>query len=361
MVQSVVNPQNTVEVIGELKSFVNHKLLDGEESGIEAATPLLEVGILNSLAMVSLLAFVEDKFGFSIPEEEITPENFFTLKTIAELVARTGGNGLESVRDLEVEDINQHRVKLDSGEEIHFLKVAGLQPTWVLLPGLGNPSSTWEVMLQSLKEDNEAIAVDFAGFGLSSSPTETPTYSDHLRSMLKLLDQNIVEPPFLIVSSSTSAIVATEIARQRKEWVHSLVITGFGLNEEAHAWWKQIQSLSQSSKQFLESAYYRPPTLTADLQRFLEDGLSCPAFHSFFEGSGFEAMRICFENISVPTLFVAGDNDRIVPKSAIEAAASRVPGAQLDWLARCGHFPSVEQPEELLYVIRNFLKSIDRK
>ena len=66
-------------------------------------------------------------------------------------------------------------------------------------------------------------------------------------------------------------------------------------------------------------------------------------------------MLTAFDGLTVPTLFVAGERDQIIPAAAVEAAVRRVPDARLEWLARCGHFPPIEQSEELLYTIRSFL------
>ncbi|MFQ5669698.1 MAG: acyl carrier protein [Acidobacteriota bacterium] len=43
---------------------------------------------LDSVAMVGLLSSVEERFGVSIPPEEITPENFSTVTALATLVSR---------------------------------------------------------------------------------------------------------------------------------------------------------------------------------------------------------------------------------------------------------------------------------
>ncbi len=163
------------------------------------------------------------------------------------------------------------------------------------------------------------------------------------------------EPPYVLVGSSAGALIATEIARQYPQWVSALVITGFGLIVDVESWWQDLMALSSDATAFLEAAYYRPPKQTSTLQRAVAEVLSCPAYDSFLDGGGFCAMRKAFENIHVPTLFVAGEHDGIIPLSAVVAAAACIPGAQLEWLARCGHFPPAEQPEELLYVIRRFL------
>ena len=322
--------------------------------------------MLDSLAMVSLLAFIQSHFGVRIPDEAVIPERFETLQALAQLITtlqaetatapadvREGNALLETVRLLETSGITRRSVPLAAGEEMHVLQVSGAMPAWILLPGLGNPSSSWGMLLRSVAEEHAAMAVDFAGFGLSCSPYERPTYDDHLRMTLALLGQRVA-PPYVLVGSSVGALIATAIARQHPEWVSALVITGFGLIADVAAWWQRLVALSAVPEQFLAAAYYRPSRLDS-LQQVIAEVLARPAYYSFLDGGGRAAMATAFDQLQVPTLFVAGEHDHIIPSSAVEAAAARIPGSQLVWLARCGHFPPAEQPEELLYAMRNFL------
>lgn len=55
--------------------------------GIDPDGSLLEAGI-DSVAMVDLLASLEERFGVQVPPEEITQENFASLRSLGELVER---------------------------------------------------------------------------------------------------------------------------------------------------------------------------------------------------------------------------------------------------------------------------------
>lgn len=55
--------------------------------GIAPEGSLMEAGI-DSVAMVDLLASLEEGFGVQVPPEEITQENFASLRSLAELVER---------------------------------------------------------------------------------------------------------------------------------------------------------------------------------------------------------------------------------------------------------------------------------
>ena len=51
------------------------------------ATLLVDVG-LTSMDMVNLMLAVEAEFDFTIPQEEITPDNFQSVETLKALVLR---------------------------------------------------------------------------------------------------------------------------------------------------------------------------------------------------------------------------------------------------------------------------------
>ena len=54
---------------------------------LEPKTLLVDVG-LTSMDMVNLMLAVEAEFDFTIPQPEITPENFQSVETLTSLVAR---------------------------------------------------------------------------------------------------------------------------------------------------------------------------------------------------------------------------------------------------------------------------------
>lgn len=53
-------------------------------------TLLLEQGFLDSLGLITLVAFLERHHKLVVPEEQITPDNFRSLAAIRGLIARLG-------------------------------------------------------------------------------------------------------------------------------------------------------------------------------------------------------------------------------------------------------------------------------
>jgi acyl carrier protein len=75
-------------VVQELKAFVAREFLQGKTDGLDAQTPLLEWGIIDSIAIVSLIRFIQDRFQVEIPTSEITPDNLKNLSSLSTVVLR---------------------------------------------------------------------------------------------------------------------------------------------------------------------------------------------------------------------------------------------------------------------------------
>jgi pimeloyl-ACP methyl ester carboxylesterase/acyl carrier protein len=364
---------NHAKIQKEIISFINEQILETEDSGLDVETPLLAIGILDSLAMVSLIAHIEDVFEVRVPDESVNPVNFQSVRAIAKLVdtiqEKNGRSSTtnshidpylksltDSLKILESAGIQRKQFELSPQEKLHYLQITGnTDYSYVFLPGVGNPSSSCGNMLLNLQGEQFAIAIDLLGFGLSSTAKTSPNYADNIQAIICLLETNKIPKPWILVGNSAGSMIAAEISRLKPDAVKALVVTGFGLIENPTVWWQYLMQLSQSPQKFLEAAYYRSPKLTQSLERLVNGILSCPAYKSFLDQGGFEFMQSCFDDIQVPTLIVSGQEDQIISQKSVLKLAAKIPHAQLDWLARCGHFPPSEQPEELLFLIKNFL------
>jgi acyl carrier protein len=78
--------QAVSDVQGRLLALVKSILKQNAiAADVEPATLLVDVG-LTSMDMVNLMLAVEAEFDFTIPQDEITPENFQSVGTLARLV-----------------------------------------------------------------------------------------------------------------------------------------------------------------------------------------------------------------------------------------------------------------------------------
>ncbi|MEZ4293443.1 MAG: acyl carrier protein [Polyangiaceae bacterium] len=76
------------EIHDTVRRYISRELLGGDDDGLTGTTNLLETGILDSMAMVELIAFVEQKFNVLVPDAEVKPSHFETLDSVTDLVHR---------------------------------------------------------------------------------------------------------------------------------------------------------------------------------------------------------------------------------------------------------------------------------
>lgn len=74
--------------------YIRNEYLDDEDDDdveLDANTPLITSGIVDSFSMVSLKRFVEKKYGLSLPDAEASAEAFDTVNNIVALVKKHQG------------------------------------------------------------------------------------------------------------------------------------------------------------------------------------------------------------------------------------------------------------------------------
>ena len=70
-----------------LRSFIEERLVGGSHPGtIGDDVLLIEEGIVDSLGIFQLVAYVEGEFGIRVEDEELVAENFATIADLARLV-----------------------------------------------------------------------------------------------------------------------------------------------------------------------------------------------------------------------------------------------------------------------------------
>jgi acyl carrier protein len=70
----------------ELLQFVAQECLNGNGSGLELDTPLLELRILDSLTVASLYTFVEIRYGVILDNGVTSPKDLATIRLLANLI-----------------------------------------------------------------------------------------------------------------------------------------------------------------------------------------------------------------------------------------------------------------------------------
>jgi acyl carrier protein len=77
------------EVTSQVKQYILETFLPGENPDeLQERTPLISGGILDSIATLKLVMFLEERFGISVEAHEADREHLDTLADITALVQR---------------------------------------------------------------------------------------------------------------------------------------------------------------------------------------------------------------------------------------------------------------------------------
>ncbi len=75
------------EIGNKVKEFIMSEFLPGEDPDqLSESTPLISGGILDSLATLKVVAFLEENFGIKVEPHETDEDNFGTISDIEKLV-----------------------------------------------------------------------------------------------------------------------------------------------------------------------------------------------------------------------------------------------------------------------------------
>jgi acyl carrier protein len=84
--------QNLPNLEAEIRKFITENMLfsaDGFHYGDDDS--LLEAGIVDSIGVMELVAFVDKTYKITVPPEDILPDNFDSVSRLANYIRRRQG------------------------------------------------------------------------------------------------------------------------------------------------------------------------------------------------------------------------------------------------------------------------------
>jgi acyl carrier protein len=80
---------NQPEVAARIEQFVRAQFsISPSDPGFGRAVDLFEGGYVDSVGLAELLAYIEEEFGVSVPDDDLLAEEFGTIEGMAETVCR---------------------------------------------------------------------------------------------------------------------------------------------------------------------------------------------------------------------------------------------------------------------------------
>jgi 3-oxoadipate enol-lactonase len=249
--------------------------------------------------------------------------------------------------------------------ETHSLNVvergAG-EPTLLFLHYWGGSARTWNYVIEQLCSTFRCIAYDQRGWGESDAPADGYAISDlagDAAALIRTLDLKL----YVLVGHSMGGKAAQFLAAQRPIGLESLVLVAPAspLPQNIPEAARQAQLHAYDSRDTVLQAIAfltaHPPS-ESTVEQIVEDSLrgSAAAKLAWPTSAAYEDISERVKNINVPTLILAGDQDRQDPLVQHQTdLLPRIPGARLEVVLDSGHLSPIDQPGQLADRIKAFL------
>ena len=85
-------PPDAASVQRDVTTFIVDNFLFGNTAEAPApAASFMETGLIDSTGVLELVAFIEEKYGFKVGDDELVPENLDSVANLAAFVVRKAG------------------------------------------------------------------------------------------------------------------------------------------------------------------------------------------------------------------------------------------------------------------------------
>jgi pimeloyl-ACP methyl ester carboxylesterase len=294
--------------------------------------------------------------------------------------------------------VTLNKVELPNGETLGYRERTGGEDVLLLVHGNMTSSKHWDLILENISSIYKVYAVDLRGFGISTYNESIDSIKDFATD-LKLFVDALNLDSFKLMGWSTGGAVSMQFAADHPQHVEKLILLAsastrgypFLKADETGAskYSKRLKTKEEiaqdkvktipvqtayetKNKEFLKTLwntliYTQHQPSEERYEEYLEDMLTqrnlVDVYHALntfniskqhnglIKGTG-EA-----EKIQAPTLVLQGKKDRVVlPSMAEEIMEDLGEQAELTYFENCGHSPLVDDIEQLLEIVTEFLQ-----
>lgn len=246
------------------------------------------------------------------------------------------------------------------GTRVEILELGSGPPLLFLNAGIGIDPG--KAALKLFAKHVRVIAPCHPGFGGSERPKSLTTVEDLSYFYLDLMDERDLLDVTL-VGVSFGAWIAAEVAVKSSARLSHLVLAdavGIKISDRETRDIADIFAMTES--EFNAAAFADAKVGTFDYKAMSDADVLAVAQNreslARFTWSPYmhnPKLRNRLHRIDVPTLFLWGANDRIVPESYGRSYCAAVPNAHFELIQQAGHLPHIEQPEVFAQKILSFI------
>jgi len=281
---------------------------------------------------------------------------------------------------LSMPDVDHHFVPTDDGGRIHVVE-AGTGPTIVLIHGITLGVGVWARQFRDLTDRHRVIALDQRGHGQSIGGSGGYSFERLADDLLTVLEHRGVTDA-VVVGHSMGGMVLQFAALRRAEalarYASSIVllatdagpaipgpvgrpmgtVTGRMAGRAARFAERRGKGVYPGSDLATWGARVcfgsQPRAADVELVRSISAGVSPRAMAELLIPLLAFDVRAELVNIEFPTLVVVGTRDLVTPARRARVMAARIPHAEIEVLAGCGHLVMLERPDALAGILDRF-------
>jgi pimeloyl-ACP methyl ester carboxylesterase len=258
-------------------------------------------------------------------------------------------------------------IRIEIGEVSLESFAAGEGPPLLFLHG-GDFVAQNRAFLDLLARQWRVVAPRHPGFGRSARPDGFRTIHDLAYLYLDWLDRE-AGADTVVVGSSFGGWVALEMAIRSTARIGRLVLIDalgvkFGGREDRDI--ADIYALPDD--ELRRRTFFDPQSAMPDYAGLGDDELTAiandraaTALYGWRPYMHDPALKQWLHRVRVPALVVWGENDGIVTADYGEKLCRRLPDAKFAPIARAGHYPQIERPDEVAALIDDFARMEARR
>jgi proline-specific peptidase len=267
-------------------------------------------------------------------------------------------------------------VALPDGYNLNVEEVGTGFPVIVLHGGPGLDYSMFRPYLDALGDEYRLLYVDERGQGRSDRVDPETLSLDRFARDVDLLAETLGLESFALLGHSFGAIIATYHATELGTAV-AYVISGGGDSSDAldADVAESLTALGDGGKAIADSWELEKTVATEEQLKellrdqmpfhfhgepppgYAEETVGSPEVLRYFANIGYGAFdyRPKLKEVDKPTLVIVGEHDRTTTPRAANVLHEGIPGSELHVVPDAGHMSFVEQTDEYIAVVRDFL------
>lgn len=255
--------------------------------------------------------------------------------------------------------VTEEKVQI-AGTELHVLK-GGTGPPVLVLHGVEGFEG-WLQFHEILAEQATVYAPSHPGYGHTPCPEWLETIP-HQAVFYHWFLQEQALAPVAVVGMGIGGWIAAQMAVMcPHNLTHLVLVDAAGIRPQQS---DIFDIFITPWKQVIDRCFYDTAN-SSEYQRLFSGEFQ--EFGGPREAGRTTSIRMCFrpfmydralpsmlEKVRVPTLIVWGAQDQIIPVECGQLYQRAIPGATLQRIEQCGHWPQFEQPQVLAQLVSEFV------